>query len=88
MVHEKKKLKMREIPQNFFKENKVIEHMEEADPNFPSNDYIRNKIESERSVFLSVGDAASTGAITEETVITETAVVQVCLENFFSDVRP
>ena len=79
---------MREIPQNFFKENKVIEHMEEADPNFPSNDYIRNKIESERSVFLSVGDAASTGAITEETVITETAVVQVCLENFFSDVRP
>ena len=53
--------------------------MEEADPNFPTNDYIRNKIESERSVFLSGTDAASVavGAITEETVVTETALVQV-----------
>ena len=55
----------------------VIEHMEEADPNFPTNDFIRNKIESERSVFLSGTDAASVAAITEETVVTETAVVQV-----------
>ena len=55
----------------------VIEHMEEADPNFPTNDFIRNKIESERSVFLSGTDAASVAAITEETVVTETDVVQV-----------
>ena len=70
-------------------DKQVIEHLEESDPAFPTNDFIRNKIESERSVFLSHGSAAIDGdsiepvstevptQVSEETVITETSIVQV-----------